>query len=668
MKLTPKVIHALAHLVGAQNVCTDEVSLSLYGYDCSLSRTRPDGVVHIQQAAQVAPVLEVLSRYNIPFVPRASATNHAGSCTALRGGVILNLTQLNHILEINTREGFAVVEPGVITGDLQRNLNALGYFYAPDPASQEVSTLGGNLAQNASGARCMKYGGTIDHVLEATVVLADGTVQTLSRASEGPDLIGLWAGSEGTLGVITQLKVKILPLAKHVQTFLVTFPSLTASVHTVRELVAQGIIPRCVEAMDKVTAQAVEAFAHARYPTGAEALLILELDGTPAQIKKDAARLEVICRNQGCLHMEHAKTEEQRARLWRGRRSAYAAMARLAPNVMVGDGTVARSELPHALAQVQQVLSKYNVQYSLLFHAGDGNFHPHILFDQRNKLAVRNVSKIVHEILQICVDCKGTISGEHGVGVEKRALMAQQYDVATLSAMVHIKHAFDPKGLANPLKIIPYQFEEKAQPGLPIGEDIKPVLAQLQHFFTQQIPFVIVGSNSQLRSGHPHQLSARTLTKMIEIDTQNYTATAQAGIPLDVLQKALKKAGVYAALPTRAGTLGGLFCAGRKDVFFTHVTGIEVLLPDGTYVRYGGKLTKNAAGYSLVRLWAGSQGTLGLVTQLTFKIFASPVKLSREKPFHPAPDNLLWARLRKEFNTNCLLLNAPQGAALYAEK
>ncbi len=667
MKLTPKVIHTLAHLVGAQNVCTDEVSLSLYGYDCSLSRTRPDGVIHITHPAQVAPVLEVLFRNHVPFVPRASATNHAGSCVSLRGGVILNLTRLNHILEINTREGFAVVEPGVVTGELQRRLSALGYFYAPDPASQEVSTLGGNLAQNASGARCMKYGGTIDHILEATVVLPDGTMQTLSRTQGGPDLIGLWAGSEGTLGVITQLKVKILPLAKHVQTFLVTFPSLTSSVNTVRELVAQGIIPRCVEAMDKVTAQAVEAFAHAGYPAGAESLLILEVDGTPAKIKKDAARLEALCRNQGCLHIEHAKTEEQRAQLWRGRRSAYAAMARLAPNVMVGDGTVPRSELPRALAQVQQLLAKYDVQASLLFHAGDGNFHPHILFDQRNKLAVRNVSKLVREILQICIDCQGTISGEHGIGVEKRALMAQQYDAPTLATMVHIKHALDPKGLANPLKIIPYQFEEKSQSCLPIPDDIKPIAEQLQQFCAQQIPYVIVGENSQLHSFHPHQLSSRTLTKIIEIDTQNYTATAQAGVSLPVLQKALKKAGVYAALPLREGTLGGLFCARKDTLFMSHVTGIEALLPDGSFVRYGGKLMKNAAGYPLTRLWAGSQGTLGLVVQLTFKVFAAPVPAHKEKPFRPGTDNALWARLRREFDPKQFILNTP-AEDLYAEK
>ncbi len=660
MKLTPEIIRLLGRLVGSENVRTDEVSLSLYGYDCSLSRTRPDGVVFIQQAEQVSPLLRILSQYHIPFVPRASATNHAGSCTALRGGVIVNLTRLNHILEINTRAGYARVEPGVITGELQQKLESLGCFYAPDPASQELSTLGGNLAQNASGARCMKYGGTIDHVLEATVVLPDGTVQTISRIHNGPDLIGLFAGSEGTLGVITQLKVKILPLSKHIQTFLVTFPSLTASVETVRDLVAQGIIPRCVEAMDKQTAQTVEAFSQAGYPTKAEALLILELDGTPAQIKKDTARLKKICQAHTCLHIEIARTETARRQLWRGRRSAYAAMARLAPNVMVGDGTVPRSELPRALEQVQQVLASYHLQASLLFHAGDGNFHPHILFDQRNKLAVRNVSKMVRTILQICIDCGGTISGEHGIGVEKRALMAHQYDVPTLETMAHIKHALDPDALANPLKIVPYQFKEKAQPSQLLPAEIETLRTQLAQFRAQHLPYIIAGTNTQLRTSHKPVLSARTLTKLIEIDTQNYTATAQAGIKLTTLLKALHAAGTYTVLPTGKGTLGGLFCAGLYPEFYAHVTGIETLLPDGSYVRYGGKFMKNAAGYPLVRLWAGSQGTLGLVTQLTFKIFASPVEVLKKRAFS-VQDNPLWVRLRREFNPEGWLINTPAG-------
>ncbi len=645
MKLTPPAKQALTHIVGTQNVLEDELSLSLYAYDCSLSRTRPDAVVLVQNAAQVAPVVQVLAHYKIPFVPHAGATNHAGSCTALKGGVILNLTALNHILEINTREGYAVVEPGVITADLQDALAPLGYFYAPDPASARACTLGGNLAQNASGARCLKYGGTLDHVLAADVVLPDGTQTTLSRQNAGPDLIGLLAGSEGTLGVFTKLTVRILPVVKHIQTFLVTFPSLQESVQTVSALAARGIIPRCVEAMDQTTTQAVEAFAHAGYPVNAQALLILELDGTPAQIKKQQSVLTQICLGHNAQKFIAAKTEEEREKLWRGRRSAYAAMARLAPNVMVGDGTVARSALPATLARVQQILSKNNLQASLLFHAGDGNFHPHILFDGRNKLQTLNATRALNQILKTCVDEQGSLSGEHGIGVEKRALMAYQYDADTLAVFQKIKRALDPQNLANPLKIMPCRFKEKARAPVPLPAEIQALQAQVLAWNKAQTPFIIAGQNTQLKTWVRPLLSSATLNKIIEIDTANYTVTAQAGVELTVLARALKKAGVHSILPVQKGTLGGVFCSGILPQFYAHVTGIEVLLKDGSYVRYGGKLTKNAAGYPLTRLWAGAQGTLGLVTQLTFKVFANAQKPPKPGVFKPAPGSEIWARL-----------------------
>ncbi len=656
MKLVSSAKKQLQKILGPAGVLTDELSVALYAYDCSVSRTRPDGVLLIKQAEQIAPVLRVLHRFQIPFVPRGSATNHAGSCVALKGGVILNLTALNHILEINTGEQFARVEPGVVTADLQEKLAPLGFFYAPDPASQQVCTIGGNVAQNASGARCLKYGGTLEHVLEATFMLPDGTEMTVSRQDPGPDLIGLLCGSEGTLGVLTQLKLRILPLAKHVQTFLVTFPSLQDSIQTVSDLTARGIIPRCVEAMDQVTIQSVEGFAHAGYPTSAQALLILELEGTPAQIKKDAKRLEDICRTHHAQEIRPAATAEERQALWRGRQSAFAAMARLSPNVMVGDGTVPRSRLPHALARVQEILKKNNLQAGLLFHAGDGNFHPHLLFDERNKLQTAQVTRVLREILKVCVDEQGTLSGEHGIGVEKRALMTYAYDTSTLTAMARIKQTFDPQNIANPLKILPYNFAQRARACMPLSPEIRSLQETLLSYQHSRTPFVICTSNTQLKAKKVALLSAQALKKIVEIDTANYTVTAQAGVPLKELAQALSKAGVYSVLPAHKGTLGGAFCSGQFPAFYAHVTGIEALLPDGSYIRYGGKLMKNSAGYHLTRLMSGAQGTLGLVTQLTFKVFAQPVKILSPQPCPPGT-NLLWEELRKAFDEQGLVLN-----------
>ena len=654
MHIPPAALRQLQHTVGKDNILTDDISLSLYAYDCSLSRTRPDALINLPSEESISPVLRILHQYAIPFVPRAAATNHAGSCSALNGGVILNTAGLNRILQINTQEGYALVQPGVITGDLQDKLAPLGFFYAPDPASERVCTLGGNLAQNASGARCMKYGGTIDHILEADFVLPDGTEMHFSRRDIGPDWIGLLAGSEGTLGLIKRMKVKILPAAKHIKTFLVTFPSLADSVQTVSDLAAQGIIPRCVEAMDQVTTRAVEAFAHAGYPTNAQALLILELDGTPAQIEREEKQLEGICLHNHAQQFIPAKTEAERQKLWFGRRAAYAAMARLAPNVMVGDGTVPRSELPRALEKVRRILDENHIYASLLFHAGDGNFHPQIVFDERHKPETVRVTRAIKEILQACVDCGGTISGEHGIGVEKRAVMAYQYDTPTLDLFTRIKHAADPLGIANPLKLIPLDYAARARGPAALPPALQQLSDQLKIRRKAHTPLIPIGANSRLRAKSPHALSTRALCRIADIDKTNYTATAEAGVLLADLVQALQNKNAFCALPAGPGTLGGAFASGCVPDFYPDVLGIEALLPDGSYVRYGGKLMKNAAGYHLTRLFAGSQGTLGIVTRLTFKIFAAPVTCAEVRQFDPAAPNPLWTALKKQLDPDGL--------------
>lgn len=659
MKIPSAALDRLRSVLGKENVLTDEASLLLHAYDCSLSRTRPDALANILRAEDVAPVLQILSEYKIPFVPRAAATNHAGACTPLNGGVILNLAGLNKILQINTRGGFAVVQPGVITADLQNALGKLGFFYAPDPASERVCTLGGNLAQNASGARCMKYGGTLDHVLEADAVLPSGEKIRFSRNGSGPDFIGLLAGSEGTLGVITQMKVRILPLAKHIKTFLVTFPSLEDGVQTVTDLTAAGIIPRCVEAMDQTTLQTVEEFSHAGYPADAQALLILELDGSPAQIARETALLEEICTANRAQKFIPAQTEDERKKLWLGRRAAYAAIARIAPNVMVGDGTVPRGELPRALKKVRQILQERSVRASLLFHAGDGNFHPHFIFDERNKPDVLRVKRALKEVLQACVECGGTISGEHGVGVEKRAEMAYQYDKPTLDLFTHIKHAADPLNLSNPLKIIPVNYAEKARPADPLTPAEAKLSAQIRARREAKVPGVVTGRNTRLKTSAKEAFSTRELNQILDIDLTNYTATAQAGVTLDELRAALSGKQVFCALSAGKGTLGGAFSSGECPHFYAHVLGIKALLPDGSAVRYGGKLMKNAAGYNLTRLFAGAKGTLGIVTELTFKIFA------KQPEFHPgvitdAKPNALWRALKAELDPDQLFPALPE--------
>lgn len=625
MRISPRVLKKLQRLLGPENVLTDAISLTLNGYDCSQSRHRPDAVATVRNPALLEPLVCLLAREKIPFVPRAAATNHAGSCCAVKGGVVLNLNPLNQIYQIDTARGFAEAAPCAVTGDLQAALAPLGFFYAPDPASEKVSTLSGNLAQNASGARCLKYGNTSDNTLSIEFITPAGQTCVLRHDAAGPDWLGLVAGSEGTLGIIKRLRVKILPAPKHVKTFLATFPSLSASVQTVSDLVASGLIPRCVEAMDQITTRAVEDFSHAGYPKDAQALLIIELDGDIKQIRQDAQILEELCRQNGCDTFTAARTEAEREKLWRGRRAAYSAMAALAPNVAVGDGTVPRSELPAALAQVREVIDRFGVTASLLFHAGDGNFHPQIVFDARNPDQTRRVSQALHEILKTCVRFGGTVSGEHGIGVEKRAVMACQYSRETLRLFQKIKKAFDPDNLSNPSKIIPVGFEEKAAPCAETDPAVLALAAEMKRRYTQKIPSVITGQNTQLKSSSAHRLSAAPLQRIVEIDKTNYMAVAQAGVKVQDLLAELKAQGADAKLPAQyTGTLGGLTASKAAKEFISQITGIQAILPNGDIVEYGGKLMKNAAGYNLCRLFTGSAGALGMITRLTFKIYATP--------------------------------------------
>ena len=645
MQIPAPALRTLQEIVGKQAVCTDTASLLLHAYDCSLSRMRPDLLVHVAGAGQVAPVISVLHHFHIPFVARAAATNHAGSCSTPLGGAVLNLAALNHILEINTQEAYAWVEPGVITAQLNDSLEPLGFFYAPDPASQKVCTLGGNLAQNAS-----------DHVLAVNCVLPDGTTHTLSRQENGPDWVGLLCGSEGTLGLITKLKVKIRPRPACVRTFLVTFPSLEESIEAVTDLVSRGVIARCIEAMDQRTVRAVEDFAHAGYPTRAQALLLLELDGTEAQIKKEEEILQAVCRQHHAQTFRAARSSQEQKELWKGRQAAYAAMARLAPNVLACDGTVPRSELPSTLRRVQQILEENNVTASLLFHAGDGNFHPQLIFDERNKLDTRHVSRVAQLILQACVTHGGTISGEHGIGVEKRSLMCYQYDEATLDLFAQIKAALDPDNLANPGKIIPIGYHEKEPAKTPENSVFKQCREDFLAQLSRKNPFAITGRKIPAATKNA-LFSTSKLNQITDVDLANYTVTAQAGVSLKELAQTLKKHRVFSALPAVGEeTLGGVFSSGCYPGFYAYVTGLQAVLPNGKIIRYGGKLTKNAAGYNLIRLFAGAQGTLGLITELTFKIYASKQDILTTRAFKPLTQNKFFTRLKNKLDPQHLLI------------
>jgi len=424
-------------------------------------------VVFVHTADEVSRVVTFLYQEGISYVARGSGTNLSGGTVPLNNGVVIEFSRMNKILEIDLENERALVEPGVYNLTLQNALAPLGYYYAPDPASQKVSTLGGNFGENAGGPHCLKYGVTSNHVLGAEVVLSNGEkVWIGSKAVDapGPDLMGLLVGSEGTLAMATKILVRIMRAPERVVTMLAIFQAIENAGQTVSDIIGEGIIPATLEIMDNLVIRAVEESVHAGYPMDAEAVLIIELDGLTDGMDEQAQRILEICQKNGVVSARRAKDPAERAELWAGRRGAFGAVARLRPSYLVCDGTVPRTKLPEALTAVKQIGQKYNLSIGNVFHAGDGNLHPLILFDDRDARELERVHKAGSEILKICVDLGGTISGEHGIGTEKLVEMSLIFREADLEIMRNIKAAMDPKMICNPGKLIPQASKAMGRP------------------------------------------------------------------------------------------------------------------------------------------------------------------------------------------------------------
>ena len=453
-----KIIEQLKEIVDSDHVLYSDMDLELYSYDASLERSRPDVVVLPDSTEEVSKVVALAHREDIPIIARGSGTNLSGGTVPLKGGILVHFSQMNRILEIDIPNRTVTVEPGVITLDLQNLLLKKGFVYAPDPASQKVSTLGGNFGENSGGPHCLKYGVTTNHILGAEVVLNDGTViWTGGKSQDNPgyDIIGLLVGSEGTLGIVTKMILKIIRAPEAVKTMLAIYESVEDAGNTVSAIIAEGIVPATLEMMDNLVMKAVEESVHAGYPLDAAAVLIIELDGMSDGMERQAEKVMEICKRHNVREVRLAKSDAERAELWAGRKGAFGAVARLRPSYLVCDGTVPRTKLPEVLKRVMEVGKKYDLPIGNVFHAGDGNLHPLILFDERNKEELARVYKAGTEILKICADAGGTISGEHGIGTEKLKEMSFVFTEDDIELMRQIKNAFDPSNIINPGKVVP---------------------------------------------------------------------------------------------------------------------------------------------------------------------------------------------------------------------
>ena len=680
-------IKELTKIVGKENVLSSKRDLLAYSYDATQQQEMPDVVVLPHNTAEISAIVKAAHREGIPIVPRAAGTGISGGTVPIKGGIVLEISRMNRILDLDTANRRAVAEAGVVNLDLQNALAPFGYLYPPDPASQKSSTLGGNVGENAGGPLCFRYGVTTKYVCGMEVVLPNGEVVDFGGSVEdipGYDLRGLLVGSEGTLGIATRLILHIVPLPEARQTMLAIFDSLEAAGQAVSDIIGAGIVPAALEVMDKPMCEAIEQSVHAGYPTDADGVVLIEVAGVTESIDREVKSISEICQRAKVRELRIPKTTAERDAIWKGRLGAFGSIARICPPYLVNDGTVPRPKLAQALRKTKEIVEKYHVQVANVFHAGDGNLHPLILYDANNPEETAAAKKASGEILDVCIALGGTITGEHGIGLQKLAAMYHMFSPADLATMRKIKQVFDPDNILNPGKLIPPEEE-----GAPVrketapkeGKDPQQRLAKIVGSenvktgdketapyavdglvpktvvfasTTEQVSQIIKAANEFRLSvipwggGTKQQvgpclsaadivLCMKNMKKIVELDKENYSIRVEAGIVNGELQRQLAENRFFFPLDplfTETSTIGGELAANANgplrfmyETVRDLVLGLTVVTPTGDIIHPGGKAgktMKNVAGLDLVRMLISSWGTLGVITEASLRLFPPP--------------------------------------------
>ncbi len=457
--MNPKLVKDLRKLLGEDAILDRREELLLYEYDASpLKPTLPEAVVLPRSAADVVRIVRLANQYGVPLIGRGAGTGLSGGALAPQGGLLVVFSRMKRILEVDLANLRAVVEPGVVNLDITRAVEKDGCYFAPDPSSQKACTIGGNVAENAGGPHTLAYGVTTNHILGLELVLPTGElVEVGSRHADTPgyDLTGVVVGSEGTLALVTKVIVRLMRLPEAVETLLGIFDTVDDATETIADLTARGITPAACEMLDHFTLQAVEAATGAGYPTDAAAVVLFEVEGLREAVQEQAGQIEEGCRRHRARDVRRARDDAERQKLWTGRKNAFGALGRLSPNYYTQDGVVPRSRLPETLRGVLEIARRYGLQVGNVFHAGDGNLHPAILFDARDREQFARVVAASNEMMKLCVDMGGSITGEHGVGIEKQNLMPLLFSDDDLDAMERVKRVFNPSGNLNPGKMFP---------------------------------------------------------------------------------------------------------------------------------------------------------------------------------------------------------------------
>jgi glycolate oxidase subunit GlcD len=680
------LIDNLIAIVGRENVLSKPDELLVYECDgLPQHKHRPRAVVFPSSTEETSAIMRELARANVPFTPRGAGTGLSGGALALNSGVVIEMARMRKILCIDTENRIAVVQPGVVNLHVSRAVAPFGLYYVPDPSSQPSCTIGGNIAESAGGIHCLKYGTTTDHVLGCRVVLAGGDVVDLGIDMPGYDLLGTFIGSEGTFGIATEATLKLAQAPPAVRTLLAEFVEVNDASHAVSAIIAAGVMPAALEMMDREIIRAVEASVFAAgLPPDAGAALLIELDGIEAGLDDEAEKVTSICMEYGARSCRYARDEAERKKLWAARKGAFGAIGRISPDSMIQDAVVPRSRLPQVLGAAYDIAARYELRIANVFHAGDGNLHPLICFDSRFVDQVQRVKDAGRELMEVCVAAGGTITGEHGVGLDKRELLPLVFSDADMDAMLKVRAAFDPLGLCNPGKIVPMlrgcgeaskefprkgteESQEEFSPPLRlsnssvpsreislsqiVGDEyissnngtvtVSPASAEeiseiLKLASSERWTVAPVGGMRWINSTANLLVSTLRLNQIIEHEPADLIAIAQAGVTLTDFNAKLAENRQWLPLdPPDDGraTLGGVVATGiggPQQFGYGRprgsVIGMKVVLADGSIIKAGGRVVKNVAGYDLCKLFTGSYGSLGIITELNFKLRPRPAR------------------------------------------
>ena len=580
--------------------------LPAYGHDFWTQRGVPGAVVRATSAEQVTATLRFAARHGVPVVPRAAGTNVSAGFLPTPERIMLDLRPMNRIVAIDPERREATVEPGLINGDLQRALTPHGLYFSPDPASAAFSSIGGNIAENAGGPHCLKYGVTVHHVASIECALIGGDRLRLTADDSGPDLLGVVIGSEGTLGIVTEATLSLLPLPAATRTLLAIFDDADAAAEAVSAIIAAGITPAALEYCDNTAIVLFERYERTGYPTDAAAVLLIDLDGDPNEVARDLAATEAILR-RNARAVRRADDAATSAALWRGRRQGAQALLASGLGYFICDTTVPRERIPAMQRAVAAIAARQGLLIPTLGHAGDGNIHPIILYERADPAQHAAMLLAEREVAAAALALGGTITGEHGVGSEKLGDMADYFGKIELAALRAVKAAFDPAGLLNPGVLLP--------PPTPGEPSLPRFAAAVRHAVDTR------RNGGTWSPQHAPPTTTPPATAAITLDATNLTATAAAATPLDGLHAALAAEGFRAALPTDDRTLADLL-GGDTDraAVRAALLAVAATLPDGPSATFGSKAIKDVAGYDLKRLLIGSGTALGTPQEVTLRV------------------------------------------------